>query len=294
MKNFFLMLLALGLALPSAGRASMKAPDFSGTDIQGAPQSLAQYQGKPLVLYFWATWCPACRRDVKEVSKVYTDYKDKIGFVSVSLDEDLNKLKEYVASEGLAFPVLFDGKGWKNDIVHAYEVNATPTYALISPDGNLMGKGSWSKDLRQTLDRISGKPAAEIKVPEFSGTDLNGVAHDLSKYEGRPLVLYFWATWCPACRKDIGDINKLFKKFQPKGIEFLSVSLDTEKEKVQEYVAEHKLGFPVLFEGKAWDNENARRYGVNATPSFFLISADQRAMTTGSWHDELEKAIKSL
>jgi peroxiredoxin len=294
MKKIAAVVCAL-LLLPAAAGAAIQAPDFSGTDIQGAPQSLAQYHGKPLVLYFWATWCPACRRDVQAIHQVYLDFKDKgIGFVTVSLDEDLEALKKYVAQENLQFPVLFDGKGWKNEMAGLYGIKATPGYVLISPQGSRLGSGGWSKDLRPALEGLAGKRAEEITVPPFKGTDLHGVEHDLSKYAGKPLVLYFWATWCPACRQDIKEVVKLYKKYQSKGVEFLSISLDTELDKLRDYTEKNKISFPVLFEGRAWDNENARRYGVNSTPSFFLISADQGGMASGSWHNELEAELKAL
>ena len=288
-------MLALTVSFPLRAHAALKAPDFSGTDLQGVTHTLAQYQGKPLVLYFWATWCPACRRDVGNVNKLYQESRDKgIEFLAVSLDEDRKELDKYVAENKIAFPVLYEGKAWDNTIAVSYNIQATPSFVVITADQNLLGGGGFSDELRGTMDKLSSATAGSLKVPDFTGTDLNGAAHTRAQYEGKPLVLYFWATWCPACRRDIGSVNKLYKDFHPRGIEFVSVSLDKDEAKLREYVAGEKIEFPVLFDGKAWDNEVARAYAVNSTPTFVLIQPDHEGMVSGHWGKELKKRLQSL
>lgn len=291
----FLLMLALNLSLPLQAHAALKAPDFSGTDLQGVTHTLAQYQGKPLILYFWATWCPACRRDVGNVNKLYQESRDKgIEFLAVSLDEDRKELDKYVTENKIAFPVLYEGKAWDNTIAVSYNIQATPSFVVITADQNLLGGGGFSDELRGTMDKLSSSTAGSLKVPDFTGTDLNGTVHTRAQYEGKPLVLYFWATWCPACRRDIGSVSKLYKDFHPRGIEFVSVSLDKEEAKLREYVASEKIEFPVLFDGKAWDNEVARAYAVNSTPTFVLIQPDHEGMVSGHWGKELKKRLQSL
>lgn len=298
MKNkFFSLLLVLVLAAGTSGEvhAALKAPDFSGTDLQGVTHTLAQYQGKPLILYFWATWCPACRKDVGNVNKVYQETRDKgVEFLAVSLDEDRAELDKFVAENKIAFPVLYEGKAWENSIARAYGIQATPSFVVITADQNLLGGGGFSDEIHTTIDKLSGSAAGPLKVPDFSGTDLNGTAHSRAQYEGKPLVLYFWATWCPACRRDIGSVNKVYKDFHPRGVEFVSISLDKEEAKLREYVASEKIQFPVLFDGKTWENEIARAYGVNSTPTFVVIQPDHQGMVSGHWGKELKKRLQNL
>lgn len=129
-----------------------KAPSFSQSDIRGKHQSLRRYQGKQLVLYFWATWCPACRRDVPNLKKVFEEYQPKgVEIVTVSLDVELERLEEFVEEEKIAYPVLFDGKGWQNEIANKYKIRSTPSYVLIDPDSMIQGIGSWSRELEEDL-----------------------------------------------------------------------------------------------------------------------------------------------
>ena len=293
--RLFLALLLPALLAASPLEASMKAPDFAGTDLEGTEHALLQYQGRPLILYFWATWCPACRRDVKQIADVYEKNKDSgVAFLSVSLDQDRQKLAEYVAEQGITFPVLFDGKGWEDPVARAYGVQATPGFVVVTADQNLMGSGSWSTDLTRVYEQMSGKSPAEIKVPDFSGKDLYGTVHTRDMYEGKPLVLYFWATWCPACRQDIGNVQKVFSETRDQGIAFVSVSMDQDRGKLQAYVDQEKIGFPVIFDGKAWEGPVPQAYGINSTPSYVLLAPDHRSMISGHWSKELRKELKKL
>ena len=64
------------------------------------------------------------------------------------------------------------------------------------------------------------------KAPGFTLPDLNGMEISLSDYEGKVLLLNFWATWCPPCRMEIPYFNDFYKKYNNKGFEVLGVSLD--------------------------------------------------------------------
>ena len=143
------------LSQPAGSPAVEKAPEFSLTDLQGQHQSLSQYQGKPVVLYFWATWCPACRNEVEKMKDVYQKYHPRgVEFVSVSLDTDRAKLEKFVREKKIGYPVLFDGRGWENQVAKTYGIYSTPTFVLINPEGGIQALGSWSGDLKSYLDRI--------------------------------------------------------------------------------------------------------------------------------------------
>lgn len=135
---------------------------------------------------------------------------------------------------------------------------------------------------------------AGIKAPAFKGKDINGKEHSLEAYEGKVKVLYFWATWCPGCVKDTANVNEVYSQYHPKGVEFISVSLDKDLEKLKAYVEKNNIRFPVLFEGKAWDNELANAYMVNSTPSFFIISPEGELWGAGHWSNELSSWLARL
>lgn len=130
--------------------------------------------------------------------------------------------------------------------------------------------------------------AHSIKVPPFSGADAFGKQVSLADFEGQTKVLYFWATWCPACRQDTDNINKIQDTLQKKGAAFISVSLDKDIDRLKGYIEQRQIAFPVLFDGKGWENEIAQIYGVRATPHFFIIDKNNELVTEGSWSKQLE------
>lgn len=140
----------------SAERATaIKAPDFSGGDTEGTQHALADYQGRPLVLYFWATWCPACVQDIENMKRIHHRYRPEgIEFVTVSLDRDLERLKNFIQRKKIPYPVLFSGKGWHDPVANQFGVSSTPTFVIISPDGYLFSAGYWSDQLMQILERL--------------------------------------------------------------------------------------------------------------------------------------------
>jgi len=138
--------------------AQVKAPAFSGEDLEGNLHSLLDYEGKPLVLYFWATWCPACVTEIVAIEKIHEKYKaDDVVFLAVSLDTDKERLRRFAEKRGLTFPVLFDGKGWQNEIAGIYGVSRTPSFVIITPDGYVYATGHWGDDLQSRLNHFLTK-----------------------------------------------------------------------------------------------------------------------------------------
>lgn len=109
------------------------APDFSLTTISGGTISLAEYKGrKPVVLDFFATWCPNCRRDVPKLNGFYEKYKEQIEVIGIDLHEDESTVKKFVEKYGVTFPVVIDG----GKVAQNYGVRYTNFHVLIDIDGN--------------------------------------------------------------------------------------------------------------------------------------------------------------
>ena len=71
------------------------------------------------------------------------------------------------------------------------------------------------------------KPEAEaVAAPDFSITDLHGNTLNLAAYKGKVLIINFWATWCPPCRREIPDFIAAYKELKDKGLEIIGVSVD--------------------------------------------------------------------
>jgi thiol-disulfide isomerase/thioredoxin len=91
------------------------------------------------------------------------------------------------------------------------------------------------------------KPGASA-LPEFNLPDLSGHQHNISEWRGKVLVINFWATWCPPCRKEIPDFVALQEQEAAKGVQFIGIALE-DQEPVAEYLATTKINYPMLLGG---------------------------------------------
>lgn len=135
---------------------------------------------------------------------------------------------------------------------------------------------------------------AAVPAPAFSGKDLHGTTYTLEQFHGRPVVLYFWASWCPYCLRDIDNMIKTYQEFSPRGVAFISVGLDDNVGRLEKIVADHQIPYPVLNDGKVWDNPIAASYDVHGTPTFILISAEGNVIAAGTTSRELSAHLKKL
>jgi peroxiredoxin len=118
------------------------APDFSQPDVNGKMVSLKNFNGKYVLLDFWASWCKPCRLDAPEMKAVYEKVKGKnISFVSISLDKEKGKWVQALAEENMGWQQLSDLKGDQNDASVAFKIKAIPAKFLIDPNGIIIGAG---------------------------------------------------------------------------------------------------------------------------------------------------------
>jgi peroxiredoxin len=148
---------------------------------------------------------------------------------------------------------------------------------------------------RRALQRLAGWAAGAVlagacqrgedrhemsdPLPEFALPDLDGALHRRADYLGRPLLVNFWATWCPPCRAEMGDLDILARKLAPRGLQFLAVSVDDDRYLVAEYIRREKLAFTVLLDaGHQWSDKALR---VPGFPTTYLVGAD--GLIRGAW-----------
>jgi len=115
-------------------------------------------------------------------------------------------------------------------------------------------------------------PRAGDSFPDFLLPDLQGRPHDSRSYAGRPLLLNFWATWCPPCRNEMADLERLHQALAPKGLILLAVSLDQDLNLVREFVRHERLTMPVLVDANQRWSRIALK--MQELPSSFLVDTD--------------------
>jgi len=110
------------------------APDFDLDDIYQDAYRLSSYKNKqPVLLFFWTTWCPFCRSELKVLNDMYaTLQKDGIEVLAINVGEVQSKVEDFVKNYYLAYKVLLDRD---TRVSQSYEVAGVPTYALIDKEG---------------------------------------------------------------------------------------------------------------------------------------------------------------
>lgn len=112
------------------------APDFTLQKLGGGTISLSEFRGKkPVVVDFWASWCPNCRRDMPKLNGFYEKYKDTVEVIGVNLQEKESTVKNFVESRGIGFPIALDPSGHASN---AFGIQYTNTHFLIDINGNLV------------------------------------------------------------------------------------------------------------------------------------------------------------
>ncbi|MEW5841976.1 MAG: TlpA disulfide reductase family protein [Bacteroidota bacterium] len=115
-------------------------------------------------------------------------------------------------------------------------------------------------------------PAAQrtsAQAPDFSLPTTDGKILKLSSLKGKVVIIDFWATWCPPCRKGIPDLIELKKKYGSKGLEIVGVSVDTDtKNQVVGFIKDKGINYPVVY-----GNQNVTELygGIEAIPTTFII-----------------------
>ena len=137
-----------GQLAPPGNAVGDKAPDFNLTTTDGRTLRLSELKGKPVVLYFMATWCPFCKEEYGEISKAYPQYGYKVDLVSVSLDlnENAAVLEKYRVDNNR--PGMF--APGNQHVLENYNVLYTTTKYAIGKNGVIVYKrvgemdaGSW-------------------------------------------------------------------------------------------------------------------------------------------------------
>jgi len=130
-----------------------KASDFMVHNIDREEVTLSEHFGKPIVVNFWASWCPPCREEMPDFEAVYQDLGDQVTFMMVNLVDGTRETIEsgttYIAEGGYTFPIYFDVR---QEAAYAYAITSIPTTLFINAEGVIVGSAIGAID-EETLKK---------------------------------------------------------------------------------------------------------------------------------------------
>lgn len=104
----------------------------------------------------------------------------------------------------------------------------------------------------------------------FSLNDIKENAINLSDFKGKAVILFFWTTWCPYCRQEFPALAKEYVQMKAQDIYFLAINIGEPKNKVENFLRDKNVEFPVLLDP---DSRVAKSYGLVGVPTFILVDS---------------------
>lgn len=133
------------------------------------------------------------------------------------------------------------------------------------------------------------------KAPDFHLKTAEDKNFRLSSLKGKIVVLDFWASWCPDCRKDAPNVVRMYREFKDKGVAFVGVSFDTDKANWTKAIAKYGMEYTAVSELKKWhDTKISKDYGVKWIPAMYIIGKDGNVVLGSVLSDKVEKTLTEM
>jgi len=127
-------------SLPVSSKAEAALVDFSLQDLNGKTVSSADFKGKPVIMFFWATWCPYCRVEIPVLAKKYNEIKgNNIELLAIDIGEKADKVAKFMRQANAEFPVLLD---LDSRVANSYNLLGIPTFIFINTQGKIVFQGN--------------------------------------------------------------------------------------------------------------------------------------------------------
>ncbi|MDO4229594.1 MAG: TlpA disulfide reductase family protein, partial [Capnocytophaga sp.] len=131
------------------------APEIYMEDTDGKSFKLSDLKGKNVLIDFWASWCPDCRKESPNLVKIYNTYKDKnFTILGVSLDRNKDHWKEAIATDGLIWQQGFVEGAWKSEAAKTYALRWLPTSILIDSNGIIVARNIENQKLIKDIEKL--------------------------------------------------------------------------------------------------------------------------------------------
>ena len=119
-------------------------------------------------------------------------------------------------------------------------------------------------------------------------------AVDLAQLRGKVVLMEFWATWCGPCVRSMPAVKTAYAKLHPRGLEIIGVSFDKSRPSLGYFLKQHEIPWPQYFDGLGLENRLGARFGVETTPTLWLVDKQGKLRDLNAGEKLGEKIEKLL